>query len=106
MTTIPAVFKGQDAVRLILETKVDYGTYDVTSAKIWYRKPDGTEGSWTATKLLDEPALGKIYVDFTSVNNFNVKGSWILWSELIFADGRHGFGAPIKYYVDEKGQGY
>jgi hypothetical protein len=106
MTSVAVVFMNQDAVRLILETMVDFNSYNVSTAKIWYKKPDGSSGSWDAIKLnnADNPAsLGRIYVDFDNSKWFDQKGNWYLWSELTFEDGRKGYGVAIKYYVGVKG---
>lgn len=42
------VFKGQDLLTISLETSND-STTDADSAKIYYQKPSGSKGVWSAT---------------------------------------------------------
>lgn len=53
-----------------------------TSPKIYYRKPDGTESSVTATS--ESPATdGKLSFEFTT--EIDVAGEWRFWGEVILS---------------------
>jgi len=97
------IYKNQTAVRLILDTDVDFSVYPlkVDGAKIGYKKPDLTDGTWDGEILLDTD--GTIYVDFDDTIKFTTVGNWIVWAELTFADNRSGYGKPKVYQVIEKG---
>lgn len=97
------IFKDQSAVRLILETSVDFTATAPSSQKIKYEKPDETTGEWTASQLAGSLADGKIYVDFTDSINFDAVGKWKFWAELTFSDGRVGIGSVYHYLVYDEG---
>jgi hypothetical protein len=63
---------------ITVETGIDVTT--ITSADIYYRKPDWTEGSWTASYT----AGTEIYYDVTT--ELDQPGLWTVWGEVTFPD--------------------
>lgn len=103
-TTDNRIYKDQTAVKLTLITSIDFDTYTVTAQSIEYKKPDGTSGSWTASKTPGGASDGRIFVDFDDSIKFDQKGKWVLWAKLTFADTRIAYGNPYHYYVYEESE--
>ena len=93
------IYKNQTALRLSLDTQVDFETGD--SAAIKYRKPDGTTGTFTAT--IDENRDGIIYHDFTDSAELDQSGWWKFWAFVTFSDERTAAGKSVSVYVYEEG---
>lgn len=97
-----AIYKDQTAARLILQTGINFNNYAVTVCEIYYQKPSGVVGKWTAEKLVGGEISGKIYVDFSDEIKFDEVGKWKLWSYLTFLDNRKAQGDPVFYNVKSK----
>lgn len=92
------IYRGQSRLLVELDTKIDLT--DMASAVIRYRKPDATEGFWTAARV---GTTGKVSHDITISEAPDVVGVWSLWAEVTFVDGRVGIGDPYKVQVDVPG---
>jgi len=89
------IFVGQSALRFQLTCGCEiFGT---TSASIQFTRPNGTAGEWSASIL--NGTKGIIYHDVQSSSEIDVSGEWTLWSKVTFADGRIGYGQPVKQKV-------
>lgn len=96
------VFKDQTALRLSLNTLVDFSVTPPTSAKIHYKNPSLETDEWEAS-IIEDSTVGEIFVNFSDVINFDEAGTWYLWSELEFSDGRVAYGVTQKYTVRDTG---
>lgn len=96
------IYKDQTAARLILQTGINFNNYAISVCEIYYQKPSGVEGKWTAAKLPNGEIPGKIYVDFSNVIKFDEVGRWKLWSYITFPDTRTAQGDPAYYNVISK----
>ena len=67
---------------------------NATDVRIKYRKPDATEGYWTAA--IYTPLTGVIYYDI-KVNDIPAAdyGTWMLWAWATFTDGRTTMGEAV-----------
>ena len=82
-------------VRIILETKLtlSYGT----SPKILYKKPDGTEGNWTAT------ILGTTILFDAEQKEIDQVGTWYVHTQVnLGGDTNPTFGARAMFLVKDK----
>lgn len=91
------IFKNQNKLRLKLTTSVDIT--GATSKLIKYKKPDGTEGQFTAASLDD--STGVIYYDFTGTE-LDQAGRWEFWAYITFSDSRVAPGEKITIEVIEE----
>lgn len=96
------IFTNQTALRLSLNTLVDFSITPPVAAKIHYKKPDLEEDKWDAT-IVENSTNGEIFVNFSDSIKFSQAGVWYLWSELEFADGRLAYGVTQKYTVRNAG---
>ncbi|MBI5872698.1 MAG: hypothetical protein HZB36_00945, partial [Candidatus Omnitrophica bacterium] len=87
------IFKGDIGTKIILNTGSDLSTGTVF--KIYYHKPDGTTGSWTAQKESDNLSIS--YTTLT-LNDLNVVGTWVLQS-YVEISGWKGFGVSVNLIV-------
>lgn len=94
------VYVGQTALALRLKAEVDL-TY-VTTALIKYKKPDGTIGSWIATKY--DIVKGIIEYLIKSVSDLDQRGIWTFWTHLTFADGNVAPGEAIEEMIYAEGE--
>lgn len=97
------IYKDQTAVRLILDTELDLEAEGYASSVIGYEKPDGTVSSWVGSLLTPPGNDGKIFVDFNNTIKFDAVGTWKVWAEITYGDGRVGYGIPKYYDVKQKG---
>lgn len=70
------IYVGQTRLRITLETLADLT--DADEFKIKYIKPNGTEGSWTAT--CDDLPKGEIYYENFVSTTLDEAGVWRMWS--------------------------
>ena len=87
------IFKGDIGTKIILNTNTDLATGSVF--KIYYRKPDGTTGSWTAQKESDNTSISYTTL---SANDLDVVGTWQLQS-YVEISGWKGFGVSVNLIV-------
>ncbi len=81
-------FNQSNAIRIILQTNIDFTTEAPTSQKILYIKPDSdTIEEWTASVLSGAETEGKIYYDMTTSDALET-GTWTLRAKLTYADSR------------------
>lgn len=87
------IFKGDIGTKIILNTGSDLSTG--TLFKIYYRKPDGTTGFWTAQKESDNTSIS--YTTLSS-SDLDVVGTWVLQS-YVEISGWKGFGVSVNLIV-------
>ncbi|MEE4258948.1 MAG: hypothetical protein V2I62_04255 [Bacteroidales bacterium] len=90
------IYVGQSALRFTLDTKIDLSA--ASNTKIYYRKPDGTEGSWAATVT----ETNKLYYDVADETIIDIAGEWRLWAYAEFDSGVV-YGEAVIKTVYEKG---
>jgi len=91
------IFVNQTALRLILDTQVDFDEYPVESSQIVVMNPKGLKSTWTATVL--ENDNGKIFVDFSNNIKFTLAGEHKARAVLNFLNGKVGIGDWVKFMV-------
>jgi hypothetical protein len=95
------IFKGQTALTLELDTKID-----LTSAtNVWmkYTKPNGTTSSWVAS-VQDPATSGIIEYVITSPNDLNEVGEWTRWAYIEIDNIKYAPGDSVTFEVYEEGQ--
>ena len=87
------IFKGDIGTKIILNTNTDLATGSVF--KIYYRKPDGTTGSWTAQKESDNKSIS-----YTTqvVSDLDIAGTWVIQS-YVEISGWKGYGVSVNMIV-------
>lgn len=75
------IYVGQTRLRITLETEADLTDADVFEIK--YIKPDGIEGSWTAT--CDDLPKGEIYFESFVAATLDVAGVWRFWAYITWS---------------------
>ena len=75
----------------------------ITSADIYYRKPDWTEGHFTATFTTGYT----VYYDIQGANDIPVgsRGLWTFWVRIVFPDGDFTVTTPFTVRVLRTGYG-
>jgi hypothetical protein len=86
---------GSIGVKIILNTESSIAAATLT--EILYRKPDGTIGTWTAVKEVDNTHIS---FTTTTVNDLDVAGEWLLWS-YIEMPGWSGPGELAEFIVGD-----
>jgi hypothetical protein len=94
------IFKGQSALRIILQTFCDLE--GIVSAVIKFRKPDDSCGEFSAA-VTDE-TKGIIFHEVVE-GELDLSGWWCLWASVTFADGRTAVGETAKVFVYNEGFG-
>ena len=77
---------------------------DITGASellIKYKKPDGTEGSFTAVAIDNENGI--IQYSVTSEDDINQAGRWTFWAYVTFADGKSAPGEVVEHWFYPEG---
>ena len=93
------IYLEQSALRIKLTAGVD-----ITGAlekEIRYRKPNGTEGAWTAEESV--AATGVIYYDLTGTE-LDAAGIWKFWAYIKFSDSRSAVGEAVQQQVYIEGE--
>jgi len=70
-----------------LRLRFDCG--DITgalNARVHYKKPDGSEGSFTGT-IEDTTPTGHVYFDLSATGQFGEAGEWRFWPKIGFTSG-------------------
>ena len=93
------IYKGQSALRITVNTFVDLE--NIISAVIKYRKPNGTQGAFSAG--IADSAKGVIFHEVLE-GELNITGWWVFWAFVIFTDGRTAAGEAAKVYIWEEGK--
>jgi len=84
--------------RLMLETGVNLST--ITNPKIIYKKPDGTQGEWTASKV------GTFLYYDISCTDLNISGDWEFQSSVLLSGKTcQTLGKNTKIYVNDRFEG-
>jgi len=94
------IYKGQTALTIRLTVGQDIT--DASSLTIKYRKPSGTEGSWTATEV--DATEGTIGYTMADANQLNEVGLWTFWAYVTFSDGASAAGEPVEKWVYDEGR--
>ena len=95
------IFTGQSALRIQLTCGQDIN--DAIEQEIRYRKPDGTEGGWSAS--VEDADNGIIYYDISGETELDEPGTWTFWAYVKFSDGRIGYGEAVQQRVCPEGRG-
>jgi hypothetical protein len=93
------IYENQNAVKIRLTGLGNLS--DAVTTLIKYKKPDGAEGSWTAS--VEDASSGIIFYNLLSTEEFTT-GDWTVWASVTFSDGRVGIGDASKITV--KAEGY
>ena len=88
------IYVGQEALRIKLDVKIDISA--ATGLKMYYRKPDLTEGSWTGT-LSGTQFIQKDFI--ADAAELDQQGNWWFWTFCIMSDGRDIIGDAVEYYI-------
>lgn len=101
------IFKNQTAVRLIVDTGIDYQLNPFTTAIIKAKNIDldnPVEKNWSANILNPPGNDGLLYVDFNDTIKFDSEGKWLIWVMVTFVNGKIGYGTPSLYKVYSEGE--
>lgn len=101
------IFKNQTAVRLIIDTGIDYQENPISAALIKAKNIDlsnPVEKNWDANILNPPGSDGLLYVDFNDTINFDSEGKWLIWAKVTFVNGKVGYGTPTLYKVYSEGE--
>ena len=90
------VQKGDIGTKILVDCDEDLTGF--VSGIIYYRKPGGAKGSWTA---LREGVLNKIYFVTTLVTDLDVVGTWCLQSYADLGPGKKWRGTKSTELVVE-----
>ena len=93
------IFRRQSALRITLRTFTDLE--DAVSARIRYRKPNGSTGEFTA--VIGDREQGIIFYEVKD-REIDVSGWWKFWAFVTFFDGRTAAGEAERVYVCEEGR--
>jgi hypothetical protein len=93
------IYKTQDYLRIKLSLL--HNLSNASSAKIKYKKPDGTTGEWTA--IIEDKKKGVIYYDLPQGSPLTDAGAWTLWAYVAFSDGRVAAGEPVSITIYSEG---
>ena len=80
------IFVGQTRLKLTVVTDADLTGADAYYIK--YKKPDDTEGQWTAQ--CDDPVKGDIYFEEFVITTLDLRGIWIFWASIEWQDSSGG----------------
>ena len=90
------LYLNKGGLRVTQDTGIDLTT--IAAQVMKYRKPDDTEGEWSATVTEST----KIYHDFVD-NELDQIGKWARWAHVTFSDGRTQAGNAVYFVVYEEG---
>lgn len=93
------IYVGQTSLSLRVSTACSLT--DTEACEIRYRKPDGTEGAFTATVL--DSLEGLISYDVAD-GDIDLPGWWSFWAWIEFAGGRSAPGEAQKVFIHREGQ--
>jgi len=93
------IYETQSSLRIKLTYTADVAD-DISSVKIKYKKPDGTEGYWNATHV---PASKYIYYDFPAGTTLTDIGDWNFWIYATMTDTRIMIGEVYTEEIYEEG---
>jgi len=93
------IYVGQTALTIRLTVG-----QDITGATclVKYRKPDGTEGQWSASIVTE--STGEIGYTMADADQLDQSGLWTFWAYVTFSDGTVAPGEPIEKYVYSQGE--
>lgn len=94
------IFKGQTKLKITLDLE-----QNITGAKqtlIKYKKPNGTEGQWTAT--VEDAVLGILSYEPASELILDQSGPWVIWGWVEFSDDRVAAGEPVTLQINAEGK--
>jgi hypothetical protein len=94
------IFCGQSALRITLKTFCNLE--GVEKSEIKYRKPNKTEGVFSAG--VSDTEQGLIFHECIE-GDINMSGWWAFWAFITFADGRTATGQAAQVYVWQEGKG-
>lgn len=92
------IYKGQSSLRIIVKTFIDLSGAEECLVK--YRKPDGTEGSFTA--FVSDEQGGTIEYEVKQ-GDLDVSGWWVFWAFITFIGGRTAPGRSRNIFIWEEG---
>lgn len=93
------VFVNQTAIKLILETGINFNEDEVIQQQVLVIEPGGQVLQWEANKLSGEETKGSIFIDFSNNVKFTKAGHHKIRASLTFADGRLGIGRWVNVLV-------
>lgn len=91
------IHKGQTAISLTLDSYIDLSA--ATSTRIYYKKPSGTTGYWSAT-VVNTTRLR--YSDFETTT-LDEEGPWYVWVYAVITAGI-AIGEAVRLDVYEAGK--
>jgi hypothetical protein len=78
------IFVGQTKLTIQLETGTDIT--DASSAKIRFRKPNGTLGEFNAS--ISDPEKGTIIYEIQNSEEIDQAGFWNFWAFITYSDAK------------------
>lgn len=95
-------FVHQTSLRIDLDTRLNL--FDGVSFYIKFRRPDGSEGSWSAVRASNvNGSACLVRHDFSATSELNMSGDWMIWPYVTFADGRSAPGEAFQMPVLDEG---
>ena len=94
------IFKGQSALRITLNTFINLE--DIEKTEIKYRKPNKTEGVFSAG--VSDVERGFIFHECIE-GDIDISGWWVFWAFITFVDGRTAAGQAAKIFIWDEGGG-
>ena len=94
------IFKDQSSLKITVKTYINLSGSDECLVK--YRKPDGVEGSFTATVTAPDEGVVSYEV---KTGDIDISGWWIFWVYVHFIDGRSAPGKMSRIFVWDEGSG-
>jgi hypothetical protein len=70
------IFTNHKLLEIELNTKIDLSA--ITVSKIYFKRPDGTQGQWNAVVKSGPEGLKYLSYTLTSNDNINQEGVWLL----------------------------
>jgi len=94
-------FVGQTRLDIVCTVGVNISG---ATAKIKYKKPDGTSGELDA--IVTDDSIGEITHTVNSADTLDEAGDWIFWGYITFLDGDVAAGNPEKIRIYNEGEIY
>jgi hypothetical protein len=95
-------FKNQTKLSITLQTDESFVGVTVASARIHYKKPDGTLGFFPATVV--DAATGTLRYAIASSTDIDQSNTWVFWARVVDDQGLVYIGEPMEYTFYNEGE--